>query len=661
MKKWLPFIITGIFALWIISSLRAPAEKTEYNINEFGRLPVLLNGRIQPLDSVARNTLLILMGKQTVALEEPRELSAGKRFTAFLRGARKASENEWIVTTGRLSATEWLLEAMTRPEEADTRKIFRIDHPELLALLHLPEDEKHFAFSEIKPQALEWEKQARTLAEHERTHNIDTKLRTPFQKQMMKLYFSVTLYNRVKNSLRPEGSVNFAREVELYEEVMPAGIRSLKLSQAQQDFNQQDLALLLEFFNRYRFMSQVAYPLAVPPLNLAEDRNAWKTVGDSLLEAMHTGAVHPAVKKYAAISSAYTSEEPAKFNRAVAEYRHWLQEKGLDKELRKSRKEFFYNQFAPFYKSGAIYVFAFVLACISWFNGSGWLNRSAFYLILMALVIHTSGLLFRMLLEGRPPVTNLYSSAIFVGWGAVVLGAILERFYRDGIGSAVAASIGFLTLIVAHNLSLDGDTMEMMRAVLDTNFWLATHVVVITLGYSAMFIAGGLAILYVIRGMFTSSLNAATAKSLNRMVYGIICFATLFSFLGTVLGGIWADQSWGRFWGWDPKENGALLIVLWCAIILHSRWGGLIRDQGLMAMAIFGNVVTSFSWFGTNMLGVGLHSYGFMDAAFKWLVLFDITQLIFIGLALVPLQYWMSGANLQKEPKIAVQKLEPVT
>ena len=100
------------------------------------------------------------------------------------------------------------------------------------------------------------------------------------------------------------------------------------------------------------------------------------------------------------------------------------------------------------------------------------------------------------------------------------------------------------------------------------------------------------------------------------MVYGIVCFATFFSFVGTVLGGIWADQSWGRFWGWDPKENGALIIVLWNAIILHARWGGMVQQRGLMCLAIFGNVVTAWSWFGVNMLGVGLHSYGFTEAAF---------------------------------------------
>ena len=116
----------------------------------------------------------------------------------------------------------------------------------------------------------------------------------------------------------------------------------------------------------------------------------------------------------------------------------------------------------------------------------------------------------------------------------------------------------------------------------------------------------------------------------------------LFSFVGTVLGGIWADQSWGRFWGWDPKENGAVLIVLWCAIILHARWGGFIRQRGLMVMAIFGNVVTSFSWFGVNMLGVGLHSYGFMQKAFPWLVGFMLSQLALMAIAAMPLERWRS-------------------
>jgi ABC-type transport system involved in cytochrome c biogenesis permease subunit len=190
----------------------------------------------------------------------------------------------------------------------------------------------------------------------------------------------------------------------------------------------------------------------------------------------------------------------------------------------------------------------------------------------------------------------------------------------------------------------------MLRAVLDTNFWLATHVVTVTIGYAATFVAGGLALAYVLLGVLTPLLatkvgegqNLTLDKALVKMVYAIVCFATLFSFIGTVLGGIWADQSWGRFWGWDPKENGALLIVLWNAIILHARWGGIVRDRGLMNLAIFGNIITAFSWFGVNMLGIGLHSYGFMDAAFKWLMIFNATQLAAIFIGLLPLTAWRS-------------------
>jgi len=237
--------------------------------------------------------------------------------------------------------------------------------------------------------------------------------------------------------------------------------------------------------------------------------------------------------------------------------------------------------------------------------------------------------------------------------------------------------------------------------VLDTNFWLSTHVVAVTLGYASTFVAGLLAILYIALGLLTPILStklgkreaaalvavgtatggvvgAAAAgavaraaakrpgeldigKALAKMVYGIVCFATLFSFTGTVLGGIWADQSWGRFWGWDPKENGALIIVLWNAVILHARWGGLIKDRGLMTMAVFGNVVTSFSWFGVNMLGIGLHSYGFMDAAFKWLMAFVGSQLLIIALGLLPLHLWASFRGRAAAPaRVASPKGKPV-
>jgi ABC-type transport system involved in cytochrome c biogenesis permease subunit len=349
------------------------------------------------------------------------------------------------------------------------------------------------------------------------------------------------------------------------------------------------------------------------------------------------------VSAYNQIAKAYRKGNAAEFNAAVSDFRASLA--GVfQPELKKARQEQFFNRVEPFYKAMILFIGAFLCVLGYWMKPAGydWLRLSAVGIVLLSLAILTCGLLGRMFLEGRPPVTNLYSSAIFIGWGATVLGLVLEKFWRNSIGVAVSSVIGFLTLIIAHHLSLSGDTMEMMRAVLDTNFWLATHVVVVTLGYASTFVAGFLAMIYILRGVFTRSLGRDLAKSLTRMIYGIICFATLFSFVGTVLGGIWADQSWGRFWGWDPKENGALIIVIWNALILHARWGGMVRERGLATLAIVGNIVTSWSWFGVNMLGIGLHSYGFTSAAFQWLLTFVISQLVIIGLGLVPQRYWRS-------------------
>ena len=110
-----------------------------------------------------------------------------------------------------------------------------------------------------------------------------------------------------------------------------------------------------------------------------------------------------------------------------------------------------------------------------------------------------------------------------------------------------------------------------------------------------------------------------------------------------MLGGLWADDSWGRFWGWDPKENGALMIVLWNALAVHARWGGLVKERGLAVLAVMGNIVVSWSWFGVNELGVGLHSYGFKEGTLFWLGLFVLSQLVVVMLGLVPKGFWWSA------------------
>lgn len=677
----IPWLLVALFALEIVLVM-LPKKDGEYHVREFGRLPVLLGGRIQPFDSVAHNSLLEIRSTGDV----PLEIVPSWKFWHHPK---------------KLKSTEWLLEVMARPDVADTRPVFLIHFADLLSELKLQNKGieksglRYYTFEELRPAIPEIGKQAQRVLKREEDKLSSPEHRSVFEKNLMKLYNAAMIYQRLKFTLQPEGAENFAEELAQFKRDLPAAQLAAQAADSTNDVNKQALERIAQPLRDFQTMAEFGYPLIAPPLTPDLGRDHWLNAGNALLESVRNNGIHLAVGFYAEMATAYAQQKPAEFNKAVAGYEDWLQPQ-FAHELKKGRAEFYYNNVKAFLHASIIYICAFILALLAILNMSAFpgpsesLRRSAFYLVLLAGVVHTFGLIFRMVLEGRPPVTNLYSSAIFIGWATMVFGVAIEMIYRVGIGSLVASLAGFVTLLIAHNLALgSGDTMEMLRAVLDTNFWLATHVVVITLGYASTFFAGVLAILYIFLGLLTPLLkekigqlgtmqpaniplkgaaksSAATTtkkpadlelgKALGKMVYGVICFATLFSFVGTVLGGIWADQSWGRFWGWDPKENGALMIVLWNALILHARWGGLIRERGLMNLAVFGNIVTSFSWFGVNMLGIGLHSYGFMDAAFIWLMAWIVGNLIIIGFGLLPLHFWSSFQSQDSTPPSALGK-----
>ena len=616
-QKWLPPLLMLAMAFWFIDNLQTPRDK-DFKFGEFGNLPVVFNGRVQPMDSLARNSLLQLRGTQTLDLEPWKE---------------------WYQKQEIIPADEWLADVMMNPAVADNWPVFRVDNPDLTAFLKLSEpnktqhqDGEHFSWNQIAPSLEAFDK------ENARVEKIEAAQRSVYERAVVKVHERLELYAQLKNTVQPQDAQNWKQELADYENFIPAGVVAVRAQQAGKKYDEQTLNQFLGELQRFDFMMRLEAPLIVPPENAAGD---WQRAGTVLLAAAKGEAISPTIENYAAMADALKNGNVAGFNSVLADLRSSLVP-NFARAMAKTRAEVFFNQMQPFYNAMVIYVLAGLLAIFSWFNLSETLRRSAVWLIALALLIHTTGLVYRIVLQGRPPVTNLYSAAIFVGWGAVILGLILEKFHKNGIGAVVSAGIGFITLVIAENLALDGDTMEMMRAVLDTNFWLATHVVAVTTGYASTFVAGFLGLIYIVRGVFTKTLDEATGKSLARMIYGIVCFATLFSFVGTVLGGIWADQSWGRFWGWDPKENGALIIVLWNALILHLRWGGMIRERGLVVCAIGGNIVTSWSWFGVNMLGIGLHSYGFTDAAFKWLMLFVGSQIAFIILGSLPAKMWKS-------------------
>ena len=249
------------------------------------------------------------------------------------------------------------------------------------------------------------------------------------------------------------------------------------------------------------------------------------------------------------------------------------------------------------------------------------------------MALHVTAIVMRILIMRRPPVTSLFETFPFVAAISIVSALFLERRSREGIALLCASLLGVILLSIAGRYAADGDTLQMLVAVLNSNFWLSTHVICITTGYGACLLSGAIGHMRLIRTVFPAK-SGDTLREIDRMVFGTLCFGLLFSFIGTVLGGIWADQSWGRFWGWDPKENGALLIVLWCAILLHAKHWGVVREKGLAVGTVLGAVIVSLAWLGVNLLNVGLHSYGFTNGAALKLFSYIGGELLFMILAL---------------------------
>jgi ABC-type transport system involved in cytochrome c biogenesis permease subunit len=590
------WVIAGIFlvaGLLFIRDIRPPSYPDNWELERFAAIPVQEGGRIKPVDTIARTSLMMIAGKQSYRDED------GTKHDAM----------------------EWFTELVLNPQSAANRKVFRIDHPDLVGLLGFHNEErKYFSLAEIGPHFNSLREQFAKIPQ-------ESHQQTTFDKALLKLQNSIGLYDRVAYIFVPPPFFGNAQGT--YQMIQRVQADAARAEPGSEEFETVNNAIRL-FANQFQQLATNAHVQSIPPLPDGSSTE-WQSLGGSLLASLDSGSLDPIAGAWAELSTAFQNSDPFRFNAALDSLESLYQAR-VDERADKTGFEYFFNSFSPFYYAMELYVLIFIVAAFSWMGWSRALARTAFWLLLAAFVVHTFGMGARIYIQARPPVTNLYSSAIFVSWAAIPLCLYLERRALNGIAAAAAALLGFATLIIAHHLSFSGDTMEMMRAVLDSNFWLATHVPTVTLGYSATFLAGLIAFLYIVRSALFGGIDKETEKLASGMVYGAVCFALLFSFVGTVLGGIWADQSWGRFWGWDPKENGALMIVLWNAVILHARWGKATGTMGIMQLAIVGNIITAWSWFGTNMLGVGLHSYGFMDAAFLWLMIFIASQVLVIFL-----------------------------
>jgi ABC-type transport system involved in cytochrome c biogenesis permease subunit len=652
--SYVPWVAVAFCAAMALSRLIPPSAPPDaIHLSEFGALPIVHEGRLKPIDTFARTSLWTVSDRQSFEDEE-----GNKR-----------------------PAVQWLLDMMADRRAANADKVFYLDNPELLDTLGLARIKSHYysiddlVSGAAKVKQREGMKVDSDTEDTKKPPDTDREMEpTTAEKYFKNLFPQLQQADAVdaeKRTPYQERLLDFGRRLMAYIELQQVFSEDRFLSFGEQEIKRQPEEAYRQTLDRIRLWdkppkreeerTEKPKPLLVPIRSLDEVWHSY-AAAKALDQVNRITGQHPsdeATTDWDAIFAAYRNGKPAEFNAAMASYRAKLDANPPNLyDSGTVNFEAFFNHFAPSDSAFGIYLLAILLALaglLLWaFEWSAALQKTAFWLIVLALALHTFTLFARIHISGRPPVTTLYSAAVFIGWGGALLGLVLELVFKTGLGNLIAASLGAVGIGVAglifQFLEAGKDTIVVPEAVLDTRFWLGTHVVCVSLGYATTFVAGGLGVLYVILGIFTPLLGQklrhgqTVGRSLAKMIYGTVCFAIFFSFFGTVLGGLWADDSWGRFWGWDPKENGALIIVVWNALVLHALWDGIVKDRGLAVLAIGGNIVTTWSMFGVNFLGVGLHSYGFSSAN-GWLALGAVAgcHLALVALGCLPKQLWRSN------------------
>jgi ABC-type transport system involved in cytochrome c biogenesis permease subunit len=561
-----------LLALLLAAAPVLAAPWSDETLDRFARLPVQEGGRVKPFSTVASFALLRINHQRSY------------------RGPDGA----------RHTPVEWALEALFRPDDAHREHVFLIENAEVLDALDLDHSGRkrrdRYSYEELVPARDKLISLGHTYSE------IDAKKRNPVQGQVVLLTQNFLEYEALLHFL------DFAR----------AGAAS-ELRRWKDEGGTGNPPAIVQTFG-------AGFALALlPPLG---ESDAWMTPKDAAAVVLKGGELTDVHWEMLFLLEDLCAQrdERAAFDRSAAALfargRGTAEARGV---FGKVGLEVAFYRLDPFTRSLALYVLAFLVVAVTWLRPHRWLSRAALALTGCALGLHTTGIVVRCVLRDRPPVSTLYETLLFIGAVIVLSALAMEVINRRRVGLAAGPILGAVVLFLAARFEEINreDTMPQLVAVLDTNFWLATHVTCITIGYAAGLLAGAIAHIHVLGRLFGLKRgDDAFYRSIARMVYGVTCFALIFSVVGTILGGVWANESWGRFWGWDPKENGALLIVLGQLALLHGRMGGYLRDHGVCMAAIFGGGIVAFSWWGVNLLGVGLHSYGFTQGVWTGLLLF---------------------------------------
>jgi ABC-type transport system involved in cytochrome c biogenesis permease subunit len=281
-------------------------------------------------------------------------------------------------------------------------------------------------------------------------------------------------------------------------------------------------------------------------------------------------------------------------------------------------------------------LFAAIGMVLYWVSRWAPLYKAGVAAYLGGLLAVTVGIAIRIVITRRPPVTNMYESVIYVGAGSIVFGFVLEVVYQKKYIISAAAVVAAVALALADSFPLMLDpSMRPLEPVLRNNFWLIAHVMTITLSYAALALAMGIS--NIALGLFFIRSNDwTTIGQLSHFIYKALQAGVLLLSAGIVLGGVWADYSWGRFWAWDPKEVWALVALLGYLTVLHARFAGWVGHRGLAALSVACFAFVIMAWYGVNfVLGAGLHSYGFGGGGQRFVYSAVALQLLFVAAALL--------------------------
>lgn len=597
MRNYLPIVLSLCLLL--------PGMVHAFDTDRLARVPVLHEGRVKPMDTFARVHLQRFYGDDRID---------GK------------------------SAIAWLRDMMFKPNETLNAMRLRITSKPVLSLLGLEEK---------KPPLYPYHVVAKKLEQHQDAlQRIFSKEASKWNATEKSLW---ELYENVSDMVQIIGTFSLIMPLDLVlpeEELKELSVSAdlpfnyLTVTRATQKLEKRVQGIVAtkggdvaQYTDDEQKLVLLAFALRTMEESGRDNRllrlipSPWSQNGEwfSPWALLDSGQGAPqtsnVLKQWQSLLVAYHGHDEQDWNAALQQvYDETYALSGVSESL--VALEVRYNQLNLIPKAAALYGASLLIAVVAFIRNMPVAARAAFYGMSAGLVLNGLIIVMRMLILGRPPVSTLYESILFVALTAAAYGWWVARRRRLSEGVMIGCGLGALLLAVSGVYAAQGDSMGILIAVLNTKFWLATHVVCITIGYSCSLIAGTMAHVALL----------TRARDVSRLLIGALVVALLFMIVGTILGGVWADQSWGRFWGWDPKENGALLIVLWLVWILHGRMTDYISATGFTALLAITNIVVALSWFGVNLLNVGLHSYGFTDAAAIGFTVFCGVEIVLIAM-----------------------------